>query len=180
MVALTSLLVLIIPYYTFGLQMNFLILFGLLMVSGLSGSCVGLLLASIWPDSPATGLYVAPLLLATLPNAVSGIIRPLDQLPNFYRWIIYVSPLAWTVPVATHFELSPVEPAIPAEVEAMSKEQQTVIRKAWENSKTKYLVDRRAEDGSQVWPNLAFAFALVVAMRMGGALILWWKSRSMY
>lgn len=70
-----------------GLNGSFLIHYCLLLFTALSGGAIGLLLACVAPGVPEIAVTFAQLALATLPNAVSGIFRPISEIPIMIRWI---------------------------------------------------------------------------------------------
>jgi len=93
LVASQMVLVVLILYWTVGMDGDFLILAVTLFLIGLSSSSVGLLLGCSIPDIK-TAMEVTP--LAFVPQILfAGFFIEMEQIPVFLRWIQYVSGLKW-------------------------------------------------------------------------------------
>ena len=164
-------MILSIPYFLFGLNSSFVYIYLLCILTGLAGSAMGFFLAALWPDNAQISVLFGPLVLATLPNVFGGIFKPLPEIWVGFRWLSFVTPAAFFMPVAMwlEFEDTKLNPT------KTSTEQQ----QAYKAAIVPYLESRNAK-GEFVLRNVLVCFALVGLYRAGAWGLLMWKSRTMY
>jgi len=92
---LTVCLNLTTPYFMLSLNGSYSLYFVFCLVAGFSGGSVGLFLSALFPADVQTAGLIAPVVMVSLPNSVSGIFRPLPDVTPALRWVNYFIPVAW-------------------------------------------------------------------------------------
>lgn len=169
-------MILLIGYELFGMNSNFLWIYLIAVLSGLSGTAIGFFLACMMPDTAQVAILFGPLVLSTMPNVFGSIFRPLPEIWIGFRWLSWFTPASFYMPVAMWLEfkdvsLSPGGDRTPAEI-AKTKEN-------YEEAIYNYLDARRAFEKFAL-ENILFCVALVFVYRMAAWGLLMWKSRTMY
>eukprot|EP00392_Amoebophrya_sp_AT5.2_P006844 g6856.t1 len=174
------------PYYMFGLNGNLLFHLYLNLVGAVAGAALGVLMSTLAPNSATIPVLYAPLILSTLPNAFSGIFRPLSQVPAWISWLSWVIPVAYTARASQWLEFGVVVPKTvenPGAEEFLGldlpEEIREEIRKNWEKARDGFVNDRELTVDFLYYFPLA-ALGLALAYRFMGWGILKLNSQSVF
>ncbi|CAD7950917.1 unnamed protein product [Amoebophrya sp. A120] len=171
LLALTVLIVLLGPYFLFGLNGNLGIYVFLSAITALAGSSMGVFLSTLSPANANIPVVWSPLIMSTLPNVFSGIFRPLSQVPAAVSWLAYAIPVMYTAKVGQWLEFGELEPEITRTNPA--------AQAGWAEARDSF-ISPRGIYAYQVWTWPFFALGLAVFYRVAGFTFLKLNSRSVF
>ncbi|CAD7947314.1 unnamed protein product [Amoebophrya sp. A25] len=174
---LTVLAVLIGPYFLFGLNGSIALYLLLNTVGAVSGAAMGIFMACLTPANATVPVMWAPLVLGTFPNALSGIFRPLSNVPGFLSWVAYVIPVAYTANVAQYLEF--VNNSGGSQATFQPQNLTPEASKNFQDVRKEFAEPRMLQPW-RVWAWPLVAFGLLFFFRLAGFALLKWNSRSVY
>ena len=122
------------PYFFWGMNGPFTMLWIVNWIIGLSGSATGMMLACVNANAPERTLMMTPVVLSTLPNVFSGAFRPIGEMPWFISWASYIVPTTYGLRLFGFFENAGLEYRMTLETRRYKKD--------WVTGEVDYSIDK--------------------------------------